>query len=70
MMMPLEVDSMTQDGHTLSYRRDGGAFFVTLPVAPKAGDRKTLTVYYHTVIRRNCPAMASTGLPIRSAVPG
>jgi aminopeptidase N len=44
---PLEVDSMVQDGHAVPFRRDGDAFFVTLPAAPMAGDMKTLAVHYH-----------------------
>jgi aminopeptidase N len=47
LMTPLQVDSMVQDGRTLSYRRDGHAFFVTLASPQRPGDRKTLTVYYH-----------------------
>jgi aminopeptidase N len=47
LMTPLEVDSMVQDGRTLAYRRDGDAFFVTLPSPQQPGDQKTLTVYYH-----------------------
>jgi aminopeptidase N len=47
LMTPLEVDSMVQDGHTLAYRRDGDAFFVTLVSPQQPGDRKVLTVYYH-----------------------
>ncbi len=43
---PLRVDSMVQDGRTLPFRRDGNAFFVTLPAAPAAGAVKTLTVHY------------------------
>src|SRR5437868_7272969 len=41
LMTPLEVDSMVQDGRTLSYRRDGDAFFVTLVSPQQPGDRKT-----------------------------
>jgi aminopeptidase N len=44
---PLEVDSMVQDGHALESRRDGKAFFVSLTKEQRAGDRNTLTVYYH-----------------------
>ncbi|MFL5493099.1 MAG: M1 family metallopeptidase [Gemmatimonadales bacterium] len=47
LMTPLEVDSMVQDGRTVSYRRDGNAFFVTLASLQRTGDRKALTVYYH-----------------------
>jgi aminopeptidase N len=44
---PLEVDSMVQDGRRLAYRRDGDAFFVTLRARQRAGDVKTVTVWYH-----------------------
>jgi aminopeptidase N len=47
LMTPLEVDSMVQDGHRLSFRREGNAFFAT-PAAPqRAGDLRTITVHYH-----------------------
>jgi aminopeptidase N len=57
LMEPLEVDSMVQDGRKLQYRREGAAFFVTLPAPQRAGDRKTVTVYYHgrPRIARNPP---------------
>ena len=44
---PLEVDSMVQDARALTYRRDGNAFFVTLPTRQQVGARNTITVYYH-----------------------
>lgn len=45
--VPLEVDSMMQDGRAVTYRRDGNAFFAKL-VAPQAvGSSNTVTVYYH-----------------------
>jgi aminopeptidase N len=44
---PMVVDSMRQDGRTLTYRRDGNAFFVTLPTAQRSGTRRTVAVYYH-----------------------
>ena len=47
LMAPLDVDSMVQDGHHVSYRREGAAFFATLGAAQHAGDHKTITVYYH-----------------------
>ena len=47
LMEPLVVDSMTQDGRKLAYRREGAAFFATLTAPQRAGDRKTVTVYYH-----------------------
>src|SRR5256885_13692353 len=34
LMIPLEVDSMVQDGRTVSFRRDGDAVLSGLPAAP------------------------------------
>jgi aminopeptidase N len=47
LQQPLIVDSMVQDGRRVSFRRDGNAFFVTLGTPQRAGDRRTITVYYH-----------------------
>ncbi|GAA4304059.1 M1 family metallopeptidase [Compostibacter hankyongensis] len=47
LMTPLKADSMVQDGAHLRYRRDGNAFFVTLPAAQRAGTFHTIAVYYH-----------------------
>ena len=47
LQQPLAVDSMKQDGRRLEYRRDGNAFFATLPSAQPAGARKTVTVWWH-----------------------
>ena len=47
LMEPLVVDSMKQDGHPVRYRREGAAFFATLAAPQRAGDHKTITVYYH-----------------------
>jgi aminopeptidase N len=44
---PLDVDSMVQDGGRVAFRRDGNAFFVSLVKPQRAGDRNTITVYYH-----------------------
>jgi len=44
---PLEIDSVVQDGATLALRRDGDAFFVTLPTEQRPGTRRRFTVYYH-----------------------
>jgi hypothetical protein len=44
---PLVVDSMVQDGRTLTFTRDSNAFFVTLPAAPAKASTKTIGVYYH-----------------------
>ncbi|NOT07272.1 MAG: M1 family metallopeptidase [Gemmatimonadales bacterium] len=47
LMVPLEVDSMVQEGQALSFRREGNAFFAILPQAPPTGAERTITVYYH-----------------------
>ena len=46
LQLPLEVDSMVQDGRPLRYRRDGNAFFASLEAPQKKGESKTITVYY------------------------
>src|SRR3989440_9792636 len=47
LMIPLEGDSMAQDGRTVSFRREGAAFFAE-PTAPQpSGAAKTITGYYH-----------------------
>jgi aminopeptidase N len=43
---PLEVDSIIQDRRKLRYRRDGNAFFVTLPTSQRSGDTRMITVWY------------------------
>ena len=47
LQVPLEVDSMIQDGRKVEYRRDGNAFFVTLVSPQPIGQSKILTAYYH-----------------------
>ena len=47
LQVPLEVDSIVQDHRRLAYRRDGNAFFVTLAARQRAGETRTLTVWYH-----------------------
>jgi len=47
LQVPMEVDSILQNGKALPYRRDGNAFFVTLPSAQTAGARGTVVVHYH-----------------------
>ena len=47
LMEPLVVDSMMQDGESVKFRREGAAFFATLGAAPRAGQIKTIRVYYH-----------------------
>jgi aminopeptidase N len=43
---PMQIDSILLAGRTLASRRDGNAFFVTLPAEQRAGETHTLTVYY------------------------
>jgi hypothetical protein len=47
LMEPLVVDSMTQDRRPVRFRREGAAFFARLTAPQLAGQRKTITVYYH-----------------------
>jgi aminopeptidase N len=47
MQLPMEIDSMRQNGRAISYRRDGNAFFATLSATQKAGTSATIRVYYH-----------------------
>jgi aminopeptidase N len=47
LQVPLEADSMVQDGRKLAFRRDSNAFFVTLTARQRAGETRTVTVYYH-----------------------
>lgn len=47
LQVPLEVDSVIQDGRRLAYRRDGNAFFVTMAGRQPQGATRTVTVYYH-----------------------
>ena len=47
LMIPLEVDSMVQDGRAVPVRRDGNAFFAQLAAPQPAGAAKTITVFYH-----------------------
>src|SRR5215212_9461127 len=47
LQLPLEVDSMVQDARTVTFGRDGNAFFVALTSPQTVDARKTITVYYH-----------------------
>ncbi|HET7232026.1 MAG TPA: M1 family metallopeptidase [Longimicrobium sp.] len=47
LQMPLQADSVVQDGRKLAFTRDGNAFFVDLPQEVRAGQTKTLRFYYH-----------------------
>ncbi|MEO5798338.1 MAG: M1 family metallopeptidase [Gemmatimonadales bacterium] len=47
LQVPLEVDSMVQEGRHVRFRRDGNAFFATLVSPQRVGSEKAITVYYH-----------------------
>ena len=47
LQVPLEVDSMVQDGRKVRFRRDGNAFFAAVKTAQRIGTQQTITVYYH-----------------------
>jgi aminopeptidase N len=47
LMMPLQLDSVTQNGTTLEFRRDGDAYFVTLVAPQRTGAQGTVTAWYH-----------------------
>jgi aminopeptidase N len=47
LMLPLVVDSMVQDGKSVTFRHEGPAYFASLDAPQRAGDTKTITVYYH-----------------------
>jgi aminopeptidase N len=80
LQMPMEVDSMVQDGRAVRFRRDGNAFFATLPAPQRVGESKTITVHFHgkPIRARNAPwdggfvwAQDSTGTPwVATAVQG
>jgi aminopeptidase N len=47
LQVPLEIDSITMKGKRLTARRDGNAFFVTLPSPPRTGSSGTIAVFFH-----------------------
>jgi len=47
LQVPLEIDSVVQDGRRLGFRRDGNAFFVSMAARQPRGALRTVTVYYH-----------------------
>ena len=47
LQVPLALDSVTQDGRRLATRRDGNAYFVTLPAAQPVGSTGIIEVGYH-----------------------
>jgi aminopeptidase N len=47
LQVPMELDSIKQEGRALEYRRDGDAVFVALQADQQAAVTKSVTVYYH-----------------------
>jgi aminopeptidase N len=43
---PLKVEKVTQDGQTLTFKRDGNAFFINLAKKQETGNKEFLTVFY------------------------
>jgi aminopeptidase N len=57
LMIPLVVDSMVQDGHVVTFRHEGPAYFATLEAPQPAGATKKISVYYHgkPLVAKNPP---------------
>ncbi len=47
LQVPLILDSVIQDGKHCSMKRDGNAFFISLKVDQKVGNKKEIYCYYH-----------------------
>lgn len=47
LMVPLEIDSMVQDGRRVEFTREGNAFFASLTAPQTRGAVKSIAVYYH-----------------------
>lgn len=47
LMQPMQLDSVVAGNNKCALRRDGNAFFVSLPEEQKAGTIKDLIAYYH-----------------------
>jgi aminopeptidase N len=47
LQMPMEIDSVVQDKTTLSFVRDGNAFFIRMKALQEKGKEKKITVFYH-----------------------
>ena len=61
LQVPMEIDSIVQEGQGVEYRRDGNAFFVELLADQAAGQTKQITVYYHGVPTAGGPQWESLG---------
>ena len=46
LQVPMQLDSVVQDGRSLQFRRDSNAFFVSLVAPQPAGTKKTVTAYF------------------------
>lgn len=43
---PLKVDKVVQNGQSLTFRRDGNAYFITLQKTPVVGQQESIEVFY------------------------
>jgi aminopeptidase N len=43
---PLKIEKVTQDGQTLTYKRDGNAFFIILTKKQEKGNSESIEVFY------------------------
>ncbi len=64
---PLDVDSIIQGSHRLTWRRDGNAFFVKLAAPGRTGETGRLTVYYHGSFARLAADTTRRGGPFHWA---
>jgi len=46
LQQPLQIEKVTQDGQSLTYKRDGNAFFVTLNKKQEPGNKESIIVSY------------------------
>ncbi|HEY9229942.1 MAG TPA: M1 family metallopeptidase, partial [Gemmatimonadaceae bacterium] len=47
LQVPMQIDSIVQDGRSLTFRRDSNAFFVALVAPQQPAARKTISVFFH-----------------------
>lgn len=46
LQQPLHIDSVTQDGQSLDYHRDGSAYFIDMKAEQPVGTRKRIVIHY------------------------
>jgi aminopeptidase N len=57
LQLPLQIDSVVQDGSRVAFRRDSNAFFLTLGSPQPVGQLRSLVIHYHgkPKVARNPP---------------